>query len=244
MMKARVILSMVVVALVAQVSFGGLVGQWTFDDPQNPGGTIYGDPVFSSGDMILDGDDGLNTGINGVAGAGARTISAWVKVDDGNYGGSIISYGDHSATGLGTRFTFKINNDSGVLRCEIAGGFSIGTTSVTDGQWHHVALTTAEGDGDTANVKFYIDGQQDAVADYGNANPIDSDAAEMSIGYSKAFYDLGWAGAMELIGGLDDVRVYDEQLSSSEVAALVPEPATMSLLAIGAFGLISSRKRK
>ncbi|AQT68965.1 hypothetical protein STSP2_02142 [Anaerohalosphaera lusitana] len=247
MKRLSIIIALCTILCVSQFGMADLIGHWKLEagsgdtavsaiNSPDEDGTIVGGaawdttdipavPSGSSAMLVLDGSSGtgINTPVAGIAGAGARTIAAWVKVDDGNYGGSIVSYGDHSATGLGTRFTFKINNDSGVLRCEIAGGFSIGTTSVTDGQWHHVAIVVPEGETSTSNVKFYVDGVEDAVADFGDANPINSDPANMSVGYSKAFYDLGWAGAMELIGSIDEVRVYDNALAANEVAALYSE---------------------
>ena len=45
------------------------------------------------------------------------------------------------------------------------------------------------------------------------------------------------------LGELDDIRLYDGALSQSQVnALLIPEPATVALLAIGALTLLRRRK--
>ena len=254
-MKRVTSVFIVVVALLAQVSFGGLIGQWALADGSGTtavsainspadDGILTGGAAFVPGAVQLDGVDGwVDTPTIGVAGAGARTIAAWIKID-GNYGDAIVSWGDSWSQGyLGGRFTFKINNNSGELRAEIGGGYAVGTGIVTDNQWHHVALTTTAGDGDTANVKFYIDGVLDGVSAFGNANPIDSEAAEISIGGSVVpSYPTGNT-AFFFNGSLADVRVYDEQLDQAAIAAIIPEPATMLLLGLGGIGLVSRKKK-
>ena len=52
-------------------------------------------------------------------------------------------------------------------------------------------------------------------------------------------------------GALDDVRLYDNELSASEVSALnaagplyVPEPSTLGLAALGLLGLVSCGRRR
>ena len=47
-------------------------------------------------------------------------------------------------------------------------------------------------------------------------------------------------------GALDDVRIYDNVLTASEILAVrnsaIPEPSTFGLLALSAFGLIRRRR--
>ena len=256
MMKRLVSIFVLAAALFTQVSFAGLVGHWTLEDGSGltavsavnsptDDGTLAGGASFVPGALELDGADGwIDTSVIGVAGAGARTVTAWIKVGTDGFGGAIVSWGDSWTEGYkGGRFTFNINSESGELRAEIGGSYVNGTTIVTDNQWHHVAVTTAAGDGDTANVKFYIDGQLDAVSTFANDKSINSQAAEITLGgvivpsyptgNTKFFYE----------GLLADVRVYDEELDQEAIAALVPEPMSMLLMGIGSVGLIS-RKRK
>ena len=257
MMKRSVSIVVLVVALFTQVSFAGLLGHWALDDGSGTtavsainspadDGTITGSASFVTDALSLDGTDGwVDTSVIGIAGAGARTIAAWVKVGTDGYNGAIVSWGDSWTEGYkGGRFTFNINTESGELRSEIGGSYVNGTTIVTDDQWHHVAVTTAQGDNDIANVKFYIDGQLDAVSSFANSKSINSQAAQITIGgivvpsyptgNTKFFFD----------GLLFDVRVYDEELDQEAIAALVPEPASILLMALGGAGLISRRRKQ
>ncbi len=232
--------TVIIVCLVAVPVQADLIAHWPLDDGSGTtaasainspadDGTLLDDAAFVSGAVSLDGSgDGVQTLVGGVIGAGARTVAAWIKIEDNNYNKSIVSWGDSWAAGnLGKRFTLKIANSadgSGVLRAEIGGGYAFGTTEVTDGTWHHVAVTTGAGDSEMANVKFYIDGVPDAVAVFGNANPINSEAGQITIGgvLSTPTYPDG-NSAMWFPGSIADARVYNEMLGQSEITLLADD---------------------
>lgn len=105
-----------------------------------------------------------------------------------------------------------------------------GTGVVAANTWTHVAITF-----DRANdvVTTYINGQVDSTT----AIPLVGDGALtftnglIGGGIMKTKYET-------FMGSLDDVRIYDEVLTQSQIAAIVPEPATLMLLSLGGFACL------
>lgn len=100
-------------------------------------------------------NDNVQTGFNGITGANARTVEAWIKTSLSSTQEVITSWGTMSPNG--TRFTFNLI--AGKLRIEIGGQGYTGPTVIADNQWHHVAVVydpTA-----TIQYKLYVDGNLD-----------------------------------------------------------------------------------
>ena len=100
--------------------------------------------------------------------------------------------------------------------------------------WHHYAMVYS-GSGATDKLTLYVD-----------HNPVATSTASWSLGASH--YNIGMfhgnpSYAEWLDGLVDEVRISDTALDTSGMmAAVVPEPATIGLLAIGSIFL--SRKKK
>ena len=109
------------------------------------------------------------------------------------------------ASGTLSRSSFKVNS-GGEIRFEWQGGNMFGTTNITDGQWHHVALSY-----DGATAILYVDGVEEktsaVVLNTGSAGETD-----INIGSQL--------GGAAFIGELDDVRVYETALSADAIMAL------------------------
>ena len=246
MVYSRIALYFCAIIICSQQCCADLVAHWAFDDGS---GTVAVSAINSPADnavlengaifinsiapvaggnisaVSLDGtNDWVETPVTGIAGANARTIAAWIKADAGSYGNAIVSWGDSWAQGyLGGRFTLKINNTLGKLRVEIGGGYIIGSKIITDSQWHHVAVTMAQGDGNIANVKLYVDGVLETLSDISSGSSINSQAAEISIAAVVVpSYPTG-NSAMFFDGTIDDVRIYDHQLSAADIALLIDD---------------------
>jgi len=90
-----------------------------------------------------------------------------------------------------------------------------GAVNVSDGQWHHIAVTYDANDLDGAR-KIYIDGQLDGIFD--SLGAIDTSFSGLSVG--DAF-----PGASDsfssFVGWIDDVGFYDTALTPAEIQRIV-----------------------
>lgn len=119
----------------------------------------------------LDGSGGvIATKFPGYAGNQARTIAFWVLIptdtpDTGAY--SMLSWG---AAQNGGKWQIAWNTGllnsgvKGAIRAEVQGGYSIGSTDLRDGRWHHVAIVFPGGNQapSTTDIRFYVDGRLEA----------------------------------------------------------------------------------
>jgi hypothetical protein len=107
------------------------------------------------------------------------------------------------------------------------------------GNWYNVAATAT-----ATQMSLWIKGPADA--DY---------ILQNSIAINGAFHtveDIAWVVGRGMWNGgladwfdgvIDEVRISDRALSPSEFLAVVPEPGTFSLLALGGLGLMFFRRR-
>jgi len=109
------------------------------------------------------------------------------------------------------------------------------------GRWYHYAITT-----DSTGTRIYIDGSEEMS----NSNFINNTVVagtDLSIGVAVSIFgnapytdcNVGYYR-----GSLDDVLIYSRALTQSEIKQLVPEPATLSLLALGGLAVIRRRRKQ
>ncbi len=167
---------------------------------------------------------GYDAAFNGLA---TITVAAWVKSNSTNWSDARIA-------GKGYGWYMYVSG-SNVLGFNAGGGIVTGTTAINDAQWHHVAATY-----DTASgmMSLYVDGQLDVQALVSGSIP---DTYGYAVG---ARAQSSTVGGNFYHGFIDDVRVYDDVQSLSQIQQFsgVPEPATICMLGLGALGLIR-RKR-
>jgi hypothetical protein len=121
----------------------------------------------------------------------------------------------------------------------------------TTGEWVHLAWVL-ENDGLGAGIdsfSVYVDGvAQDAdpgTAGFQAKRATASPIPNLSTAGNQRFFnrnDYNNALNERFDGLFDDVRIYDHALSSSEVAALIPEPATFGMLGAAAVAMLLRRR--
>ena len=207
-----------------------LVGWWKLDDEgtgtvidysgNNRNGTLHGDPQWVPGfhgeALEFDGDDYVTIdGYKGVVGSGTNTpawsVAAWVKTS-GN--GEVVGWG---STGNGNRMEFRIS--SGRTRAEGGGGNTQGDTTMNDGRWHHIAVTVAPNSVYSSGINLYLDGQLDTRtnADPDPWHPI----ANFDVIFGQRYNQ---SNERWFTGLIDDVRIYDRELTQAEIEVLAAPP--------------------
>ncbi len=207
-------------------------------------------PSGTTAALNFDGvDDQINvTGYTGVTGTDDRSVSAWIRTTNTGAGQNmgIVSWGSNVTS---QKWTFRIqsqNGTDGAIRIEVNGGYFVGNTVVTDGEWHHVAVTWAnDGTPDVLDASLFVDGILDARIGSG-AEPSASLTRAINTA-SGADVRIGddFQATHNFFGSIDDVRIYEGALTDGEVALLagIPEPSATIFTAF-ALGLLALRRRR
>jgi len=204
-----------------------LVGHWKLDvegtgivsdsSGNNHSGTLMGGASLVPGflgdavEIATTGDYVEITGYSGVTGTQSRTVCAWIKTEAT---GEIVSWGENVA---GQKWIFRVqtsNGDPGTIRVEVNGGYSVASTDVRDGQWHHVAAVLVDdGSPDANEITLYLDGLEEVIS-----TELDEPIDTASTGVVR-IGDGPW-NYWPFIGLIDDVRIYDRALTQPELQEL------------------------
>ncbi len=155
------------------------------------------------------------TEYEGVLGTQNRTVTAWINTTGF---GDIVSWG--VSTEDGQKWIFCVNHNAGngtfeALRTECAGSRIVGSTVLTDGQWHHVASVLESGGAPTINnIKLYVDGQREIISD--------SQVVDVNTVSDGRKVWLGEGHHNRMFPGLiDDIRIYEKALAQDEIKLLM-----------------------
>jgi len=154
-------------------------------------------------------DQVVVTGYKGILGTSNRTVTAWINTTNT---GAIVSWGPKVT---GEKWIFRVqadNGTSGAIRVENEGGYIVGSTVVTDGNWHHVAAVFTNNYGNVTNVVFYVDGQFDPI----------SAKAPQAVN-TQAGGDLQIGNDVQgryFTGLIDEVHIFNRALSAAEITSL------------------------
>ena len=171
----------------------GVAGRAYYFDGENDYIDLGSDPAFTSSEDF--------------------TVSAWFKTSVSGDWQSIygLSYG------AGPRREYNIRVwHTDVLALKISDTFLLGTTIVTDDEWHHVAATRT---GSTARI--FLDGNLDAVST-SMSGQIGGRTPPLPYFIGGVHETGGNApAAYEFHGSIDEVRIYRRVLSADEIAELI-----------------------
>jgi hypothetical protein len=141
-------------------------------------------------------DSGVDSAAN--LGTGNFTAVCWIKT---TYGSTEVAIGKNS--GVGDKYWL---GTSGTAFGSVNGHNITGGSSVSDGNWHHLAMTCNGG-----TITVYLDGTSVATGSYtGACNP----SGNMHVG------DWGTSAQFRWNGSLDEVALYNRALSGAEISTL------------------------
>ncbi len=210
----------------------GLVVHYTFDDnnqlaadssPSDITGSVQG-AVYSpdgrhNGAASFDGSNDyieIPSSSNVAFGVGDFSISYWVKFTSTH--ASTVAWPQSGmykhATGLGSVGDFEIalyNDKSLSVVANVQGDFINTGSAIATQTWYHVTVTRNSG-----TLKLYVDGQL-----------VGSQTYSTNLNQTKQYLGTSWAASTPeryLHGLLDEFRVYNRLLSTSEICTLAEKP--------------------
>ncbi len=220
---------------------GTLVGHWPFDEsggltavdagPNGYDGALAGAAAFVPGGIsgnalqcVSASNDLVNMGAIPFN-ASPFSLAAWVKTTGT---GHFIVAGRHRAT-IVQGYFLALNAGAGYGLPGKAyayvstgpGNEPISTTTVTDGQWHHLLMTHRPG----GPATIYIDGVLEATGNPGY-NPTD---APFIVG---GLFNSGSVPVGSYDGLVDDVQLYSGVLNGRQICQIVNNPGAAALASI------------
>ncbi len=191
---------------------------------------------------------------------GSYTVSGWVNFNSyGNVGGLEIfntRYGNVSINdnGTGGMDIQTVGNSTGLTGLHGDIGTSTGWLETSadaaypfaTGKWYMVTYAVT-GDANGGNVVIYVNGASAATVDWTNPANTSYIPALLETGTNPSQFEIG-ASAGGVSAGVADFRIYNTQLSSDQVSSLynsvIPEPATLGLMAVAGAGILLVKRRK
>ncbi|MFK7933637.1 MAG: choice-of-anchor Q domain-containing protein [Saprospiraceae bacterium] len=142
----------------------------------------------------------------GIQGAADRTIEFLIKTTAGAQNSAIFSWGSSS---IGAKWTGRVFTNK--MRVEVNGGAIIGSTTINDGEYHHIAVVF-ENDG-TPNIedtKIYVDGVLESLSQVNPQTVNTGNSADVYIGGSS--FD-----GTRIIAEIDEFRIWDVARTGTEI---------------------------
>jgi hypothetical protein len=214
----------------------GLISYWSmrtsgttvYDEWGNNDGTAVNTPTFSAGNGVRDDGAGLaaassewidaGTGFNFQT-TNSFTFSAWIKTagpggivrkwDQNSKGGYIFEI----RAGGNNKITFAMFNATAS-----AGYRRMGSTTVTDNSWRHVAMAY-DGSKSVTGIRLWVNGTEESYTAVNNTDPGALTSSTIYLGNSAST-----ATPVYFDGAIDEVAIWNRALTSNEVYQVYSTP--------------------
>jgi RHS repeat-associated protein len=216
---------------------GGTVADYAVDPAMGAHfGTLVGDVGWTDGFVFDPGDSagalhlGSSGGYVATDNLDSSTLSfaAWVKMDGGSTSNTPIIMAEQSGgwgVGCGTYYYYY---DPMLYFTQTDGDTIYSNFEIADGQWHFITVTYDPGAGESGEVVFYVDGQQEK--NY-YQDPVthpcdwtfDSSSGDYRIGgpyAGEAYQEYGNSVQGYFDGSMDELGVWDRALTGGEIEGL------------------------
>ncbi len=144
------------------------------------------------------------------------SLSGWVNLDSFTSTPFNVSMVFGTTQTTNASQSVQVNSDGTVrfrLQDSTGENFSTTSTALNVGQWHHLAVTWDKTI-DSGKLKIYIDGTEASYSATGNQTNNTNEVGDLVIGNQTSLY---------FDGKIDQVRIYDAALTSSQVTDLYNE---------------------
>jgi hypothetical protein len=219
----------------------GLVAEYLFDTDASDtsgnayNGTLNGNAAVSGGLLTLDGtgdfvsiadaDDFSFT--DGAGTDEAFSISLWVKSTISPAAQQLVSKFNNNVA-VEWYLQFLGGGNAGKVALTIGDGgtdntpiiYAIGSTVYTQNQWHHI-VATYDGSESETGITIYLDNADDSATT--GETPTYTGTANTSQRVLLGARDQGGTAGAYFAGDMDNVRIYNRELSASEVTQLFNE---------------------
>jgi len=158
----------------------------------------------------------------------AFSISCWFKRTRSGVSEFLISKQDSTSNSRGYTLLipFDDNKVTVVIRNNTASSGRLivdCTTAITDTNWHHIVMTY-DGSSNVNGVNLYLDGNNDTGVTSGTLSATISNTASFQVGAKN--------GASQFSGNIDEVSIFNSELSASDVTAIYNNGAPADLTSL------------
>jgi len=182
------------------------------------GAKIGGSSFSNTKSIELDGiDDFVDMGNTlDFTNTDAFSISCWFKRTRNGVSEFLISKQDSTSNSRGYTLLipFDDNKVTVVIRNNTASSGRLivdCATAITNTNWHHIVMTY-DGSSSVGGINLYLDGNNDTGVTSGTLSATISNSASFEIGAKN--------GGNEFSGNLDEVSVFNSELSASDVTTI------------------------
>lgn len=226
-------------------SAAGFAGQYSGEGARELAARLDGEPKDVAQARVpghwqqalrLDGQMQVQTSFPGISGLSPHTISFWVRVPEDaalsdSYAMVAWRAGTPQLSYRPVHIGWNRNPNEGALgalRTDFSGGCALGTTSLRDGRWHHVAvvLTPSDDAGMPVQVKQYLDGRLESSA------IIPGKVRSVAGAANPALNDLVWLGCrigntgprqQRFRGEIDELYIADRAFAPQEIVQVMTD---------------------